>query len=109
VLGYRIPHEDVLRALTIVLINIFSIITLIFLLCLNYNGDFIKILFEVVSAVGTVGLSLGITADLDNIGRMLIIIAMFLGRMGPLTLGFALMKERNPVNIRYPQGKIMVG
>jgi len=72
----------------------------IFCLTLTENQDFIKIVFEAASALGTVGLSMGITGDLSGIGKVIIIVLMFLGRIGPLTIGLALMyssDERDPV------------
>ena len=67
------------------------------------------LLFEAVSALGTVGLSLGITGELDTIGRLIIILAMFIGRIGPLTL-FLLLSERRPgKQPGYPQAKIPLG
>lgn len=66
-------------------------------------------LFETASAIGTVGLSLGITADLGTVSRFILIILMFFGRVGGLTIIFAALTE-NKVNIsKYPQEKITVG
>jgi trk system potassium uptake protein TrkH len=56
--------------------------------------EFEKILFEVASALGTVGLSTGITGDLTAIGKVLVIILMFVGRVGVLTFGFALLERK---------------
>ncbi|WP_258691442.1 potassium transporter TrkG [Tenacibaculum aquimarinum] len=64
---------------------------------------FDSILFEVASALGTVGLSTGITGDLSNIGKVLIIILMFIGRVGVLTFGFALLQQKEK-NKKYKNG-----
>ncbi|HCX79878.1 MAG TPA: Trk family potassium uptake protein, partial [Firmicutes bacterium] len=67
------------------------------------------VLFEVVSAFGTVGLSVGITPGLSAWGKLLIIFMMFVGRVGPVTLTLAFGQRLKPVNIRYPEGRVMVG
>jgi trk system potassium uptake protein TrkH len=62
-----------------------------FLLSLTESHNFQDLLFEATSALGTVGLSRGITADLTALGKLTIIAAMFLGRIGPLTMATALL------------------
>ncbi|MCC6385187.1 MAG: ATPase [Bacteroidia bacterium] len=69
----------------------------------------IQLLFEQVSAMCTVGMSTGITPDLSNAGKLIIICTMFIGRIGPLTLAFALSKKVKTVNYRYPETHFMVG
>jgi len=54
------------------------------------SPSFVENVFEAASALGTVGLSMGITASLTNIGKLIVILLMFCGRLGPLTLGMAL-------------------
>ncbi len=107
----RFPHEEVFRALTIALLGLFLIFLMTFLISLTQEAQasFVKILFEVVSAMGTVGLSLGLTTELHSFGRILLIITMFLGRLGPLTIGLALAYKQNQSNVRYPEGRIMIG
>jgi len=69
----------------------FFVLTIgVLLLCLTEMQDYLKIVFEVASALGTVGLSMGITADLSEAGKWIVTGLMFLGRIGPLTLGLAL-------------------
>jgi trk system potassium uptake protein TrkH len=79
------------------------------LVSLIRQTDLVKILFEVASALGTVGLSLGLTPQLIPVEQIIIIITMFLGRVGPLTLGFALAYRTKQPDIHYPKGKIMIG
>ncbi len=67
------------------------------------------VLFEVVSAFGTVGLSLGITPDLSPLGKMVVVLAMFVGRIGSLTLGIALTRRILYASYRYPDGRLMIG
>jgi trk system potassium uptake protein TrkH len=65
-------------------------------------------MFEVVSAFGTVGLSMGATPELSYFGRVIIIFIMFLGKVGPLTLAFSLSKQKREA-VRYPNEDIMLG
>ena len=67
------------------------------------------ILYEVVSAFATVGLSLGLTPELSVIGKLLIAITMYIGRVGVLTLFLALSNRKNGNAIKYPEAKILVG
>ena len=65
-----------------------------------------QVLFEVVSAMGTVGLSLGITPDLDNFGKIVIVLLMFIGRIGPASLALATMTKEKQIKIKYPKGNL---
>ena len=68
------------------------------------------ILFESISALGTVGLSLGYTSSLSSMGKLIILCTMFAGRVGGLTIVFALAaKTQNKALIRYPESKVSVG
>ncbi|MGL6174588.1 MAG: potassium transporter TrkG, partial [Cellulosilyticaceae bacterium] len=74
-------------------------------------AGFMELLFEVVSAFGTVGLTLGITSGLSFVGKVIIIILMFIGRLGIITMSVALMlkQEKEKLGIQYPEEKVMVG
>ncbi|WNS79270.1 TrkH family potassium uptake protein [Domibacillus sp. DTU_2020_1001157_1_SI_ALB_TIR_016] len=107
---HRIVAETIFKALTLTLVGMFIVITLTMLLSITEKGfDFIFYLFEAASAFGTVGLSMGLTPELSPIGRVLIIFTMFAGRLGPLTIAFALAMRRKPDPFRRPKGKIMIG
>ncbi|MEM8695673.1 MAG: potassium transporter TrkG [Pseudomonadota bacterium] len=84
------------------------ILTGIFAISISHDGEFLDLAFEVTSAFGTVGLSRGATGELDAFGRAVIMLLMFLGRVGPLTLGFFLATQI-PTRIRYPESKIFIG
>ncbi|MDC4223834.1 MAG: TrkH family potassium uptake protein [Candidatus Manganitrophus sp.] len=73
------------------------------------KGEFRSLLFEVVSAFNTVGLSTGITPQLSPAGKLILIFTMFVGRIGPLTLAFSLAERVNRGTYRYPRERVIVG
>ncbi len=105
----RVSSEIIPKALTIITLSLTLVITMSFLLSYIEREDFIKILFEVVSAFGTVGLSTGITSSLSITGKIIIIITMYTGKIGPLGLALSLIQKREPEIIKYPEEKIIVG
>ena len=106
----KLPRDLVNKALAIITIALLWVIMVTFILSVTESGDFKTILFEVISAFGTVGLSLGITTQLTTIGKIVITITMFLGRIGPLTLFMALAQRRQVASvIQYPDEEIMIG
>ncbi|MFZ5649229.1 MAG: TrkH family potassium uptake protein [Bacillota bacterium] len=105
----RIPFHQVYKALTIFLLAVFWVILAVMILTVTERADFLTLLFETVSAMGTVGLTLGITPELSETGKILIMLTMFLGRLGPVTVAFALARKGEVSKIRYPEEKIIVG
>ncbi len=104
-----IPGELIFKALTIVFTAFSLIFFIIFSLVIVENKAVSSLIFEVFSAFGTVGLSTGITPDLTTTGKVLIIITMFTGRLGPLTMLLALTRKARPVGVKYPEEKILIG
>jgi len=99
--GRRIPHILIYRALSVALLSIAAV----FLVALGVelvavSPTFVQTMFEAVSAVGTVGASTGITPSLADPARLILVLAMFLGRLGPLTLVLALTARQRPVSYR---------
>jgi trk system potassium uptake protein TrkH len=106
----RISEDIVQKALAVFIWSIFFIVTVTTVMTLFEPGLFIDILFEVVSAFGTVGLSRGITPGLTIAGKLLIIATMIIGRVGILTFLMALLKnEKEQILVRYPEEKVMIG
>lgn len=106
----RIVTETILKAFTLTVLSIILVIGVTMILSMTQSGyEFIVYLFEATSAFGTVGLSMGLTPDLTPIGRICIILLMFIGRLGPLTIGFVLAKRQKDEAFRYPKGSIMIG
>jgi trk system potassium uptake protein TrkH len=107
--GKRIPPSLILKAFTITVISISLIFIIIFALTIVEEQPFLDLTFEVFSAFGTVGLSTGVTPYLSTTGKLLLIITMYAGRIGPLTLLYALTRKFKPSGIRYPEEKILIG
>jgi len=114
----RIPRATVSKVTTIVFFSLFFVILFTFLLLVfevpreahgQTRGKLMEYLFEAVSAYGTVGLSTGITGDLRVPGKIFIIILMFMGRLGPLTLAIAMKVKTTPVRFRYMEDDVLVG
>ncbi len=108
-LGRRLPERILKKSLAIVLLFVLLIFTFTLLLTITETASFLEIFFETVSAFSTVGLSLGITAELSYLGRILIIIAMFIGRIGPLTMVLVFAHRLQKTLVRYPEENILIG
>ncbi|MBI2855891.1 MAG: Trk family potassium uptake protein [Chloroflexi bacterium] len=107
--GREIPQAQVFRALTVLMLGIAMVFAVAFLLTISEGFPFIDILFETVSAFGTVGLSTGITTELSQMGRLIIILTMFLGRIGPLTLALVLAQREEASPYRYAEERVKIG
>ena len=79
-----------LRVLALVFLSLVVAMFGVFLLVATQEGSFLDLMFEAVSATGTTGLSRGTTTRLDDFGRGVLVVIMFLGRIGPLALGLML-------------------
>jgi trk system potassium uptake protein TrkH len=73
------------------------------------HGNVLPLIFEAVSAFGTVGLSMGVTAGLTTASKLLLCLVMFIGRVGSLSLFVLLVRDAAPSRVRYPEERIMVG
>lgn len=106
----RIVTETILKSMTIASCGIIIVVMVTIILSITEPGhEFLMYLFEATSAFGTVGLSMGLTTDLSPIGRIVIICTMFVGRLGPLTLAFAITKRIKSEAFQHPKGNIMIG
>jgi trk system potassium uptake protein TrkH len=106
---YRLSQNRILKAITMTMIALVLVVFVAMLLSTTEPHPFLKILFEVTSAFGTVGLTMGLTPDLSTFGRIMIILTMFAGRLGPLTLAYALQPKPEKDLYRFPEGKITIG
>lgn len=110
-LFYRtLPSELVMRAFTVVTLGIAVIFLSSFLLFLTQPGwSMREVFFEVFSAFGTVGLSLGITPKLTEVGKVILVLTMFIGRIGPLSLLYAFSRKRAIGKYAYVEESVMIG
>ena len=106
---YRLAQERVYKALTITLFALAVLVAGTMALSAAENRQFLVILFEAASAFGTVGLSMGLTPELSPAGKIIVMLLMFIGRMGPLTLAYALGTRQGRSRYRYAEGKIIIG
>lgn len=106
----QIPLNLILKAVGVLVGSIATVILATILISLtDPNIDFIQILFEVVSAFGTVGLSTGITANISAAAKLVLIATMFIGRVGILLLIGAVLGDPRPTAIHYPEENLLVG
>ncbi len=104
----RISQVTINRAITIVASGSAILFLVVLMLETTQQVSARELLFEAVSALGTVGLSLGATAHLDGIGKIIIMLAMFIGRVGPITLFMLLSEEHAGSLPRYPDIRISI-
>nr|WP_239536808.1 potassium transporter TrkG [Arthrobacter roseus] len=109
IFGKRLARSVHRQAITVVLLAVALVISSTMFLMVITDFGLDRILFEVVSAFGTVGLSTGITADLPAIGQVLLILIMFIGRLGPITLASALALRTRPLLYELPKERPIIG
>jgi len=107
----KVNSATVVKSIAIFIISLIVVSAgVLVMMRLEPDKSFLSVFFEVVSAFGTVGLSVGITPFLTLLGKMTIIILMFIGRVGPLTLVLAVgSRAVMPSNLEYPEGKVLIG
>jgi trk system potassium uptake protein TrkH len=107
--GRRIKHAIVYRALAVLILALGFVFLIGLGLTLTTEATFVQTLFEAISAFGTVGASTGITPDLSDPARLITSFAMFVGRLGPLTLVLALAARAHPVSYRPAVESVRIG
>jgi trk system potassium uptake protein TrkH len=108
VFGRSIGIDQVLKVTAISVLTVLTLMAGMFFLTLSNDGKFLDLLFEATSALCTVGVTRGLTGQLDWLGRTVLMLLMFIGRVGPLTLGFFLATQASP-RVRYPASQIYLG
>ncbi|MFP4302541.1 MAG: TrkH family potassium uptake protein [Spirochaetaceae bacterium] len=106
---HRVSRNQIASAFSVLLLGVTAVFLGTFLLSIFDSFSLVQTLFESVSAFGTVGLSTGITGELSRPGRYVIILLMFVGRVGPLTLLSASTTQEERLRVRYPTADISVG
>jgi len=111
----RIPNELVMKAICLAILAMATITGLTLLLAYTEGKSFLGLMFEVASAFGTVGLSIGdggvrsLSALFGDLGKVIIILTMLIGRFGPLTIGLFAVKTPAQAHYRYPESKVVIG
>lgn len=109
VFNRRIGEEVINKSLAIIMIGLTWILLVSFVLTITENAVFLDLVFETTSAFATVGLTRGITHSLSTTGKLLIATTMYIGRVGALTMAFALGHRRKHKKFREAEGHIIVG
>ena len=105
----RIPEKSIIQAVAIVSSAVLVLLAVVIMLVTTQEISAEKVIFESVSALGTVGLSLGGTGELDAIGKVIVMAAMFIGRIAPLTLFLLLSDGRGVKDPGFPPVTIPLG
>ncbi|MNW67822.1 Ktr system potassium uptake protein B [compost metagenome] len=101
-----------MRALAVVLSSLAFVLGISILLSISegiLENHFLDVLFEATSAFSTTGLSMGLTSELSVAGKIIVSITMFAGRLGPLTLAFALAQKKRTSKIGYAEDHVLIG
>ncbi len=109
VFNRRLGEDVINRSLAIIMIGLTWILIVSFILTITENAVFLDLVFETTSAFATVGLSRGITSSLSPVGKLLITLTMYVGRVGALTMAFAFGHRRKHKSFREAEGHIIVG
>ena len=108
--GRTITKDNIQKAWAITTTAFLLIFLVVAVLSLTERADLMTVIFEVTSAFGTTGLTLGLISTFSMVGKAAIIITMFIGRIGPLTLAFMLaQKNKSQGQIKYPEEQILIG
>jgi trk system potassium uptake protein TrkH len=105
----RVSERGVREALVVIAMGILVVSAGTFVLLVVENLTLSEVLFEVVSAFGTVGLSTGVTASLSSAGKIALMVVMLTGRIGPLTLALAIGQRTEKHLYDYPQERVVIG
>lgn len=105
----KIREQYVKKAFAVAGVSLAMLVVLTMALLAAENADFLDTLYEMTSAMATVGLSRNFTGTLSGAGKFIVIIGMYLGRIGPITMALAINPKNTGRKISYPEGKVMVG
>lgn len=115
--GRTVPEDTINKVVLVILLGVLAVVGVTLLLLVSQSEVvshplqrdlFLSYLFEAVSALGTVGLSLGVTPTLDHTGKILIVLLMFIGRVGLPTLAYGLLRRERKVSIEYANEDVMI-
>lgn len=105
----EVYEEDLIKAVTVTLLAVALTFTSTLVISIIEPFDLMKILFEVTSAFGTVGLSLGITSHLTTMSKIILMLLMFIGRVGIISFVLVFQRKKQNGNYHYPKERIIIG
>ncbi len=109
VFNREIHQEDVIKSLVVLMLAVILAGVSIFILSLSEDASLTAIIFEVASAFGTCGASMGITADLSVLGKSILILLMFIGRIGILSFLLTMSSNEKEPDFHYPKERVIIG
>ena len=111
IFGRRIDHKTVYKSLTILMLSLFAVIAASMTLFYNTGPELNEVnsVFEAVSAFGTVGLSVGVTPLMNPFARVVTMLTMFIGRVGPVSFGVAILMRKKKSGSVLPEGRMLIG
>ena len=104
----RVPQNLLSKALAIIVINLIVLMTSVLLLLVFDHGTFMDSCYECVSALATVGLTKGLTPNLTIAGKVIIIITMYLGRVGPISMAIGFSQKNKKKMVMYPEQDLIL-
>ncbi len=105
----KITDNYVRRAVAVIVVSVVALLVVCMALSITENAEFLDVLFESMSAIATVGLTRGITSTLTVAGKLIIIFAMYLGRLGPITMALAFNAKHYEGKKTMAEGKVIIG
>ncbi|MDE7324785.1 MAG: TrkH family potassium uptake protein [Lachnospiraceae bacterium] len=109
VMRRRIAPKDVQKAFAVFGVGLIVMLLLVAVLMVAENASFLDSMYEMVSATATVGLSRNFTSSLSQVGKGIVILGMYLGRIGPITMALAVNTRHDNSKTSYPDGRVLVG
>ncbi|MGM0851799.1 MAG: TrkH family potassium uptake protein [Bacillota bacterium] len=105
----EVHEQDIIKSLVVTMVAVLMCFVSVVILTITEDHSLIEIIFEVASAFGTTGLSLGITSDLTSVGKCIIIALMFIGRVGILAFLFMIGGKEKTTKYHYPKERVIIG
>mgnify|MGYP002771074892 CR=1 FL=1 len=109
IFGRRLDEDSVRKASTVFIINLLLALISVIAICAIQPLGLDDVIFEVASAIGTVGMTTGITRDLTIASRFIIILLMYCGRIGSMSFALSFMEKKHKATIKLPQERITIG
>lgn len=109
VFNRRISRKSIDKAFAITILAVLFVVIITLIVSTIEELPVMHVLFEVAAAFGTTGLSIGVTHQLSDLSKLILVATMYAGRVGVLTFAMVLMQKHEPDKIKYPEGKIIIG